>query len=105
MAEYGMTIITATATGLVYTLPAPVAGLSKRVLLDYTGATGNVTIACPTTIDGFNGSTANTITVSSSEEHAVFDFRGASTAAWSVMYSVTPTTAAPGIAFAASTVK
>jgi hypothetical protein len=98
-----VTVCTVTSTGVVFKLPPPMPGLEKTVVLDYTGATGNVTFANASTATVFNGSTANIITVSSSEEHAVIRFVGMSSAAYSAMWSVSPTTAAPGLAFAAST--
>ncbi|MDX2466305.1 MAG: hypothetical protein QNL12_03255 [Acidimicrobiia bacterium] len=98
-----VTVCTITSTGAILTLPTPSAGLEKTVVLDYTGATGAAVIACATTAQGLNGSTANIISVSSSEEHAAVRLVGMSASAWSVLWSVTPTTAAPGIAFAAST--
>lgn len=76
---YGLSIITATATGLTYTMAAPVAGVEKFVGIDYNGATGNLTIAQAATGVNLNGSTANIITVSSSESHLLLHFVGAST--------------------------
>jgi len=99
-----VTVVTATATGLVYQLPVPQSGYSKNVVVDYTGATGNLTLANKSTGTVFNGSTANVITMSSSQEHAVFNFTGVSTAQWAALWSVSPTSALPGVVFAASSV-
>lgn len=98
IAEYGMTIITATATGLVYQLPAPKQGLRKHIVVDYNGATGNLVLANPTTTDFILGTTANTITVSSSANVAI-DLMGMSTAGWSANFASTAK-----VAFAGSTV-
>jgi len=94
-----VTVITATATGLVYTLPTPQSGLQKTIVVDYNGATGNLTLANASTGTVFNGSTANVITVSSSESHLNVQLTGVTTAQWS---SITSTGA--GVSFAASTV-
>lgn len=94
-----LTIVTATATGLVYTLPTPEVGLRKRIVLDYTGATGSVTFANPTTAIFFNGSTANVITVSSSVEHLNIDLWGASATQWASI-----ATTGSGVTYAGSTV-
>jgi len=96
MAEYGATIITATAANLVYSLPAPKAGLIKFVSVNYTGDADDLIIACETTAQGFDGSTHNIITISSSQEHLAFLFYGLTTAQWGVIRS-------PGRAAAAST--
>ena len=99
-----VTVITATATGLVYQLPVPKSGSAKNVVVDYTGATGNLTLANKSTGTVFNGSTANVITMSSSQEHAVFQLTGVSTGQWAALWSVSPTSALPGVVFAGSTV-
>lgn len=90
IANFGVTLITATATGLVYQLPTPARGRRKTVLIDYTGATGNLVIANKSTATLFNGSTANVIRVSSSEQHGFLTLVGVSTANWWAQWSVTP---------------
>lgn len=99
LATYGVSIITATATGLVYQLQTPAAGRPKFISVDYTGATGNLTIANASTGTVFNGSTANVITVSSSEEHLSLHLIGLSTARWMAFSST-----GSGISYAGSTV-
>ncbi len=99
-----VTVVTATATGLVYRLPIPHSGYVKNVVVDYTGATGVLSLVNASTATVFNGSTANIITVSSSDEHTVFTLIGISTSQWSAGWSVTPTTGVSGVTFAASTV-
>ncbi len=99
-----VTVVTATATGLVYQLPPPQSGYIKNVVVDYVGATGSLTLANKSTGTVFNGSTGNIITVSSSQEHAVFQLTGISTAAYAALWSVSPTSALPGVAFSGSTV-
>ncbi len=99
-----VTVGSATADSVVYQLPSPQSGFHKTVIIDFVGTTGDVVIANKSTATVFNGSTANIITVSSSQEHAVFDFVGISTAAYSVLWSVSPTSALPGVAFSGSTV-
>lgn len=99
-----VTVVTATATGLVYQLPVPQPGFEKTVIVDYTGATGNLTLANVSTGTVFNGSTANVITVSSSEEHAIVRLIGITTAQWAADWGATPTTAAWPVAYAGSTV-
>lgn len=94
-----VTIVTATSTGVVTTLPTPQAGLQKTLVIDYTGATGPLTVASGSTATVFNGSTANVITVSSSEEHLGIRLVGVSKTAWSAM-----TSTGSGVTFAASTV-
>ena len=94
-----ITIVTATATGLVYQLPVPHAGQHKRVIIDYNGATGNLTIANKSTGTVFNGSTANVITCASSESHLNIDLIGMSTAQWSAV-----TSTGGGVTFSGSTV-
>lgn len=92
-------IITATATGLVYQLPAPKAGQPTWVSVDYTGATGNLTLANASTGTVFNGSTANVITAASSDVHLSVMLMGLTTArfmAW--------TSTGSGVSFAGSTV-
>jgi hypothetical protein len=84
-----VTVVTATATGVVYTLPTPSAGLQKTVVIDYTGATGNVSVVNPTTAIFFNGSTANIITVTSSQEQAVIQLTGVSATQWAAVGSIT----------------
>jgi hypothetical protein len=112
MAEYGATIITATATGLVYTLPAPKPGLVKFVSVNFTGQTDPLVIACQTTLQGFDGSTHNIITVTSSQEHGAFLFYGMSTAQWMAFMgsrgrarSASTAIAADDFVFSGSTIK
>jgi hypothetical protein len=97
LAYPSVTVVTATATGLTYTLPTPQSGLQKTLVIDYTGATGNLTIAAASTGTVFNGSTANNITVSSSEEHLNLVFTGISQSRWSVA-----TSTGSGVTFAAA---
>lgn len=94
-----LTVITATDTG-TYVLPTPEAGLRKRIVVDYVGATGNLRIVNPTTSIFFNGSTANILTVSSSEVHLNIDLWGLSATQWAAM-----TSTGAGVTFAGSTVK
>jgi hypothetical protein len=94
-----VTVCTVTSTGVVLTLPAPQAGLEKRLAIDYVGATGVLTVAANSTSVLLNGSTANVIQVSSSEEHLGISLVGMSASAWSVM-----TSTGSGVTFAASTV-
>lgn len=94
-----VSILTSTATGTVYQLPTPRAGLEKTLIVDYVGATGNLTIASKSTATVINGTTANVITVSSSDNTLVVSLVGASSAKWA---SVTSTGA--GVTYAASTV-
>ena len=82
-----VTICTATATGVTYTLPTPQAGLQKTIVLDSNGATGVVTFANPTTAISLNGSTYNYLTVSSSESTLVLNFVGVSQSKWAVAAS------------------
>lgn len=98
-----VTVITSTAP-TVYQLPVPRSGLRKTVVVDFVTSTGDVTLANKSTATLLNGSTANVVTVSSSQEHAVFDLTGVTSGSWAVNWSVTPTTAVPGVTFAASTV-
>jgi len=97
-----VTIITST-NNVNFTLPTPQAGLQKTVVLDFTGATGDVQILCKSTATTFNGSTANALVCSSSQEHIVYNLVGITTARWSVGWSATPTTAAWPVSFAGST--
>jgi hypothetical protein len=99
LSAYGHSVITATATGLVYQLPVPFAGAQKFVSIDYTGATGNLTLANASTTTVFDGSTANIITAASSEEHLSLLLFGLSTSKWATIAST-----GNGIAFAGSTV-
>lgn len=94
-----LSVITATATGLVYTLPTPIGGVEFTVVVDYTGATGAVTIANKSTATTFNGSTANVITAASSEVHLNLRFVGISSSRYAVMSST-----GSGITLAGSTV-
>ena len=87
-----VTVITATATGLVYQLPIPRSGLQKTVIVKWTGDTGNLTIANKSTGTVFNGTSANVITVSSSQNFKAFNFVGISTSQWAVTWSEQPTT-------------
>ena len=87
-----VTVITATATGLVYQLPVPHAGLQKTVVVDYTGATGNVTLANKSTGTMINGTTFNVVSMSSSQNFKAFTLVGVSTAKWAVSWSEQPTT-------------
>ena len=77
-----VTVITATATGLVYQLPIPRSGLQKTVIVDWTGDTGDVVIANVSSGTVFNGSTANVITVSSSQQNVTITLTGISTSQW-----------------------
>lgn len=104
IAQYGLTVITATATGLVYQLQAPKLGDMKTISVAYTGATGNLTIANASTGTVFGGSTNNTMTVSSSADLTRIDLIGISTAAWQANWAAVPTTAVWKVAYAASTV-
>lgn len=94
-----VTVITSTDDTGVFQLPVPHSGLEKTVIVDFTGATGDLTIANPNTGIVFNGSTANVITVSSSEEHLVLSFVGISTGRWAVSAST-----GSGVTIAGSTV-
>jgi hypothetical protein len=94
-----VSVLTSTATGVVYTLPTPQSGLQKTLVLDYTGATGSVTIANASTATVFNGTTANVITVSSSETTLVLNLVGVSQSKWAVGSST-----GSGVTLAASTV-
>lgn len=87
LSQYGVSIITATATGLTYTLPIPEPGQTKVVSIDYTGATGSLTLAQNNTGVLLNGSTANTITAASSEKHLTLLMFGLTTSRWAVMTS------------------
>lgn len=94
-----VSVLTSTATGVVYTLPTPQSGLQKTLVVDYTGATGALTIANASTATVFNGTTANVITVSSSETVLVLDLVGVSQSKWAAASST-----GSGVTFAASTV-
>jgi len=88
--EYGAAVITATAANMVFTLPAPKPGLIKFVNVTYTGNADDFIIACQATGQGFDGTAANTIVCTSSQEHSNFLFYGLSTGAtgqWGVIYS------------------
>jgi hypothetical protein len=111
MAEWGATIITATAANMVYSLPNPVPGKIKWVSVDYTGNADDFIIACAGTSQSFNGGAANNITVSSSQENLNFLFYGLSTAAWGVIGSkgradfASTAIATQDYTFAATTIK
>lgn len=111
MAEYGATIITATAANMVFSLPAPQAGRIKWVSVDYTGNADDFIIATNATGVTFNGSSANNITVSSSQENLNFLFYGLSTSAWGVIGSkgradfASTAIGTQDYSFAASTIK
>jgi len=94
-----VTVITSTDNTGVYQLPVPHSGLEKTVVVDFTGATGNLTIANPNTGIVFNGSTANVITVSSSEVQLVISLVGISTGRWAASAST-----GSGVTLAGSTV-
>jgi len=88
IAEFGVTTLTANATGIVYTLPAPKPGIVKRVALKYTGKTDDLVIAThSTSVAFFGGSSNNNITVSSSQSEIAIEFYGLSTAAWGLIFS------------------
>ncbi len=87
-----VTVIGATAAGLVYQLPVPRPGLQKTVVVDFSGATGNVTLANKSTGTVFNGTTFNVVTVSSSQNFKAFTLVGVSTSQWAVGWSEQPTT-------------
>ncbi len=82
-----VTVITSTDNTGVYQLPTPHSGLEKTVVVDFTGATGNLTIANKTTSIVFNGTTANIITVSSSETTLILSLVGVSATQWAVASS------------------
>lgn len=95
-----VTVITATATGLVYQLPVPISGLQKTVIVDWTGDTGNVVLANVSSETAFNGSTSNIITVTSSQEHVVIHLTGVSTSQWAVLGGVTAFSVSTSAAYA-----
>ena len=102
-----VTVITATATGLVYQLPIPKSGLQKTVIVDWTGDTGNVVLANVATGTVFNGSTSNIITVSSSQENVTILLTGISTSQWSAAigyFHAQSTATTYPVVFAGSTV-
>ncbi len=82
--EYAITVITATAANLVYTLPNPKAGLQQYVSVHYTGDADDLIIACAATSQGFDGTAQNTIVSTSSQIHGAFLFVGMSTSQWMV---------------------
>lgn len=82
IAAHGATVITATKANMVFTLPAPVLGMEKFLVVDYTGNADDLVIACNATDKFFNLSTKNTIVVSSSVEHVVIDLYAMSTSRW-----------------------
>ncbi len=85
ISRYGATIITAAATGLVYTLAAPRPGDIKKLQVNYSGETDDLVVACASTAQSFNGGAANTIVVSSSQSNITVDLYGLSTAIWWAM--------------------
>lgn len=87
-----VTVCTATATGAIWVLPIPHAGLQKTVIVDYFGDTGGAIIANKSTATVFNGTTFNIITVSSSQQMQAFYLTGVSSAQWAVVWSEQPTT-------------
>ena len=102
-----MTVITATATGMVYQLPIPRSGLQKTVIVDWKGDTGDVVLANVSSGTVFNGSTANVITVSSSQQNVTITLTGISTSQWvaSIGYNhVQSTGTTYPVSFDASTV-
>ncbi len=99
-----VTVCTATATGAIYTLPTPVAGLQKTVIVDYFGDTGGAVIVNKSTATVFNGTTFNIITVSSSQQMQAFYLTGVSSAQWACVWSEQPTTST-GVADAVSFVR
>lgn len=105
IAAHGCTVITATAANLVYTLPAPTLGQSKWVVVDYTGNADDLIVACNTTAQFFNLSTANTIVVSSSVEHVAIELYGMSTSRWWCNFSGHRAGLSTDIVFTGSTVK
>ena len=86
-----VTIITST-NNVNFTLPTPQHGLRKTIVLQFSGATGDVLILNGSTATVFNGSTANAIVVSSSQTHIWAELIGISTAKWALGYSVAPIT-------------
>jgi len=86
-----VTIITST-NNVNFTLPTPQAGLRKTVVLEFSGATGDVLILNGSTATTFNGSTANAIVVSSSQTNVWCELIGVTTAQWALGYSVAPVT-------------
>lgn len=94
-----VTVITSTDNVGVYQLPTPRSGLEKTVVVEFNGATGNLTIANKSSGTVFNGTTNNIITVSSSENLLVLSFVGVSSAKWAVSAST-----GSGVSFAASTI-
>lgn len=103
LSRYGPSIVSATATGLNYTLPAPQTGLVKHLAVSYTGATGALTIRAASTSQFFGGSTYNTISVASGEPLAMLTLLGTTGARWAVQWSCTPTTGTPSVSFAGAT--
>jgi hypothetical protein len=99
LAYPSVTVITATDTG-TFILPVPQPGLQKTIVIDYVGATGNISLVNQSTATVFNGSTANIITVSSSEDHLVAQLIGVTSAQWAAYAGTT----GGGLAFAGSTV-
>jgi hypothetical protein len=93
-----ITIITATDTGH-FVLPTPEVGLQKLVSIDFVGATGDLLIVNPSTLIVFDGSTANIMTVSSSQEHLTIKLTGASATRWLV-----ETSTGSGVTYSGSTV-
>lgn len=83
-----VTVITST-DNVNFTLPVPQAGLQKTIVLDFTGNTGDVLILANATATVFNGSTANSIVCSSSQEQVFVRLVGVSTSQWAAMGSVT----------------
>ena len=78
-----VTVITCTATGIVYQLPKPVSGMVKHIIVDFNGAASTCAITANTTATFFNGSTHNSIRVSSSQSHANIMLVGITSAQWS----------------------
>ena len=82
--DFAVTVITATAANLVYTLPNPKAGQHQYVSVHYTGDADDLIIACAATSQGFDGTAQNTIVSTSSQVHGAFLFVGMSTSQWMV---------------------
>ena len=81
---FAVTVITATAANLVYTLPNPQPGQVQYVSVHYAGNADDLIIACANTSQGFDGTVFNTIVSTSSQLHGAFMFVGMSTAQWMV---------------------
>lgn len=102
---HGATVITATKADMVYTLPTPVAGDEKFLVVSYTGNTDDLIIACAGTSQSFNLSAANTIVVSSSNQTAAFDLYAMSSKVWWCNFSGHRTNLSTDIVLTSSTIK